>query len=132
MALILSAGAAGALGCGRGDDPSVAEEAAGAAVRGVDRARQERTLGRLESLRAALERYRIDHGAYPSGASLDGIGADLVPLYMPRMETLDAWGNPLSYAASGDSYTIVSAGDDGRSGTPDDLVLRDGAISGGR
>ncbi len=118
--------------CGRGDDPSVAEEAAAAAARGVDQAKQERTLGRLEALRGALERYRIDHGSYPAGGSLDAIGPALSPLYLPRLESLDAWGNPMSYAATDDSYTVISAGDDGRAGTPDDLVMRDGAISGGR
>jgi len=117
--------------CGRGNEPSVAEEAAAAAVRGVDRARHERTLNRLEQFRTALARYAIDHeGSLPEGSSLAGITTQLSPRYLPLMEPQDAWGGVMSYSSDGRTYAIVSAGPDGRMGSGDDVTLRDGAIAG--
>ena len=118
--------------CDRGREPTVAEEAAAAAARGVDRAKNERTLNRLEQLRTALTRYAIDHdGSVPEGSSLAAIAADLTPGYLPMLDAQDAWGNTLSYSSDGRSYTIVSAGPDAAAGTGDDITLRDGAVSGG-
>ena len=118
-------------GCGRGSEPTVAEEAAAAAARGVDRAREERTLNRFEQLRLALDRYAMDHGGYPEGHSLVSIGSQLTPLYLPRLDTEDAWGNTMSYSSDGRSYTITSAGDDGIVGSADDITMQDGAVSAG-
>jgi len=121
-----------ATGCGGGDDPGVAERAAAAAVRGVDRARKDRTVNRLEQIRLALDRYAIDHdGTLPAGGSLEAAAAALVPTYTPRLDVTDAWGATLTYSSDGRSYTVASPGEDGRTGSDDDVVLRDGAITGG-
>ncbi len=118
--------------CDRPREPTVAEEAAAAAARGVDRAHRERTLNRLEQIRTALARYAIDHdGVFPEGSSLPGISGELSPTYTPLLESEDAWGNTMTYASDGRTYSVVSAGPDGESGTGDDLSLRDGAIAGG-
>ncbi|MGH9869235.1 MAG: type II secretion system protein GspG [Candidatus Polarisedimenticolia bacterium] len=120
-----------ALGC-RSGEPSSAEQAAAAAVGGLDRARRERTMDRLEQLRTALSRYAIDHdGTVPEGSSLAGVSAELSPHYLPLLQAEDAWGNTMSYASDGRSYSVVSAGPDGETGTPDDIALRDGAVSQG-
>ena len=113
----------------RGTERSTAEQAAATAVQGLDRARRERSLDRLEQLRTALTRYAIDHdGAVPEGSSLGSVSAELSPRYLPLVPAEDAWGNTMSYASDGRSYSIVSAGPDGETGTPDDLSLRDGAV----
>lgn len=118
--------------CDRGREPSTAEEAAAAAGRGLDKAARERTLNRLEQLRTALTQYAIDHdGSAPEGSSLAAISAELSPRYLPRLEADDAWGATMTYSSNGRSYSIVSAGPDGATGTEDDLSLRDGAIFGG-
>jgi len=118
--------------CDRGREPTTAEEAAAAAGRGLDRATRERTLNRLEQLRVALTRYALDHdGSAPEGSSLAAISAELSPRYIPRLEADDAWGATMTYSSNGRSYSIVSAGPDGATGTEDDLSLRDGAIAGG-
>lgn len=120
-----------ALACGGGEEKGekgVVEQAADAAVRGIDRARQERTLGTLEGLRLALERQQIDTGSYPAGSSLSGISGQLA-LLLPRVETRDAWGNTMTYSSDGTTYRIVSAGEDGAFGTEDDITLHDGAFS---
>lgn len=119
-------------GCDAGKEPSVAEEAAAAAVRGVDRARSERTMNRLETLRTALDRFSIDHGSYPAASSLSQITAELVPVYVPRIDIQDAWGHSMTYSSDGSTYTVISPGGDGRAGTADDVVLSDGVITGGR
>ncbi len=119
-------------GCGSGGKPSVAQQAAAAAVRGVDRAKNERTVNRLEQVRLALDRYAIDHGGeFPMAGSLQDAAGSLVPLYAPRLDVEDSWGHELSYTSDGRSYTVASPGDDGRAGTDDDIVLHDGAITGG-
>jgi len=119
-------------GCGRGQEPSTAEKAVAGAARGLDRAHKERTLGILEGLRVALTRYSIDHdGVFPEGSSLAAISAELSPRYLPLVESEDAWGNTMTYASDGRSYSVVSSGPDGVSGTADDLSLRDGALAGG-
>src|SRR5262245_14467054 len=99
-----------ALACGGGEEKGfeqekkgVIEEATDAAVRGMDRARQERTLGTLETLRLALERYQMDTGSYPAGSSLNGISGKLSML-LPRVETRDAYGNTMSYSSDGSTY----------------------------
>lgn len=121
-----------AAACDRGGEPSVAEEAVAAAARGIDRASSERTLNRLEQLRLALDRYNLDHGGYPTGSSLGAIAGEIA-VYLKPLPESDAWGNVMSYRSDGRSYTIVSAGPDGSSGTGDDIVLSDGSItSGGR
>ena len=118
--------------CDRGREPTTAEEAAAAAGRGLDKASKERTLNRLEQLRVALTRYAIDHdGSAPEGSSLAAISAELSPRYLPRLDADDAWGATMTYSSNGHSYSVVSAGPDGATGTDDDLSLRDGVISGG-
>lgn len=130
MALVI-AGLAVGFGCDRGREPTVAEEAAAAASRGLDRAHKERTLGRLEQIRMAMTNYAIDHdGGFPEGSSLGGISGELSPRYLPLLEAEDAWGNTMTYSSDGRTYSVVSAGADGQSGTADDVTLRDGAISG--
>jgi hypothetical protein len=119
-------------GCDRGKQASTVERAVAGAGRGLDKAHRERTLGKLESLRVAFTRYSIDHdGVFPEGSSLAAISAELSPRYLTLLEADDAWGNTMTYASDGRTYSIVSSGPDGVSGTADDLTLRDGNISGG-
>ncbi len=131
-ALLASLGVMACSGCGGGSrEPTVAEEAAAAAARGMDRAHKERTLNRLEQLRTALTQYAVDHdGVCPEGSSLASISAELSPRYLPLLQAEDAWGNTMTYACDGRTYSVVSAGADGESGTEDDVTLRDGAITG--
>lgn len=130
LAIVILAATLSAPACDRGGEPSVAEEAVAAAARGIDRASSERTLNLLEQLRLALDSYALDHGGYPAGGSLGAIAGELSVYLKPLRET-DAWGNVMSYASDGRSYTIVSAGPDGGAGTGDDIVLRDGAVTSG-
>jgi hypothetical protein len=119
--------------CDRGKEPSTAEKAVAAAARGLDRARKERTLNRLENLRNALTRYGIDHdGAVPEGSSLAAIDGELSPRYLPMLEAQDAWGTTMTCSSDGRAYSIVSAGPDTVFGTADDIVLSDGSIKDGQ
>lgn len=121
-----------AAGCSSGER-SAGERVAEAAVERLDRARVERTLQRLETIRTSLERYAIDHdGRYPPGGSASALRDALVPLYTPMLQGEDAWGRPFDYTSGGRGYAVVSAGEDGTPGTADDIALRDGAITGGR
>jgi len=62
----------------------------------------------IDDLRFQAEIYRYQHGAFPE--RLDKIG-----------EREDPWGHPFIYRLEGDHFIVLSAGEDGREGTGDDI-----------
>ncbi|MBI5102681.1 MAG: DUF4388 domain-containing protein [Nitrospirae bacterium] len=62
----------------------------------------------IEQLRARIETYKIVNSTYPKALDAVSPGKDL-------------WGRPFIYSADGLSYTVSSAGPDGREGTDDDI-----------
>ena len=80
--------------------------------------RRSMTRASLETVRSALEKYRLERGVYP-----DGLDVLRLSLGCPEeLPVIDAWGNPLRYnlLAEG-NYTQYSVGRDGKDGTDDDL-----------
>ncbi|MDA8432810.1 MAG: DUF4388 domain-containing protein [Nitrospiraceae bacterium] len=78
------------------------------AVRGGGPAKEFRAAAAIDRMRNAIETYKILNSAYP--ASLDLVSrAD------------DPWGRPYVYRVSGGSFSLVSAGSDGKEGTADDI-----------
>jgi hypothetical protein len=66
------------------------------------------TLKNIDGLRFMAEAFRFRNGSYP--ASLVQIG-----------DARDAWGRPYFYSVENGSVIIVSAGQDGKMGTADDI-----------
>lgn len=68
----------------------------------------------------AIERYRDTTGTLPPSIS------DLIQGRPPRSGwRTDAWGNDYAYTLDGNhTYTLISNGPDGESGTADDLIIR--------
>ena len=123
--------AVAALGCG-----DSGERAAGQMLDALDRGKITGTKGTMEAIAQGLRTYSVDHSGYPEADSIDALMAELVPAYMRVAVTLDAWGGPISYRGEGDSFTLVSSGQDGNNGTSDDIVMIDGrfetaSVSGG-
>jgi len=73
-----------------------------------------------------LRAYSIDHSGYPEVQTIEALMAELVPAHLRAAVTLDAWGRPFSYRGGGDGFTLISSGQDGASGTADDVVMIDG------
>lgn len=97
------------------------------------------TRAKMYHLASALLEYKIQHGAYP--ASLN----ELKSISKENLELVDFWENRLKYQATAElaadsqsginqtlptfnQYQLVSPGADGKLGTNDDLVMRDGTI----
>jgi general secretion pathway protein G len=83
----------------------------------IDRGKQKRTMADLRSIGTVCEAYSIDNNRYP-GPTEDWVEvgeiASLVePVYIRTMPTVDGWGHPLLYWSDGESYRIVSPGEDG-------------------
>jgi len=119
-------------GCG-----DAGEKAAGEMIGALDRGKITGTRGTMETIAQGLRAYSVDHSGYPEVQTIDALMAELVPAHLRAAVILDAWGHPFSYRSEGDSFTLVSSGQDGTSGTSDDVVMIDGrfetiAAPGGR
>mgnify|MGYP006268494951 CR=1 FL=1 len=62
----------------------------------------------IQKLRFAAETYRYTHGSYP--VNLEQLGA-----------STDPWGRTYAYSVKDESLILLSAGPDGKIGTPDDI-----------
>ncbi len=111
-------------GCGR-----TGENAARAELRALDQGRITGTKGTMETLARALSAYAIDQGGYPRGSSIRDAVAALTPAFLPSPVGTDEWGNPFGYQSDTRSFTLTSAGADGRAATADDIVLVDGTFT---
>ena len=80
----------------------------------------------METIAQGLRAYSVDHSGYPEAGTVDALMNELVPSYLKAAVTLDAWGRPIAYRGGGETFTLISSGQDGRSGTGDDIVMIDG------
>ena len=91
-------------------------------VRAVNGEKTERARAELETLATALEAYRRERGFYVV-AKDEGVLVDhLNPRYLARIIRVDPWHKPYFYEGTQGSYTLRSAGADGKENTPDDIV----------
>ncbi|SRR5213593_3982906 len=111
-------------GCGRAGE-NVSREV----LRAIDQGKVTGTKGTMETLSRALSAYAIDRGGYPRGSSIRDAVAALTPAFLVSPVGADEWGNPFGYQSDTRSFTITSAGADGRVGTADDIVLADGRFT---
>lgn len=109
------------LGCG-----DAGERAAGQMLDALDRGKITGTKGTMETIAQGLRAYSVDHSGYPEADSIEALMAELVPAHLRAAVTLDAWGRPLSYRGEGESFILISSGQDGNSGSSDDIVMIDG------
>lgn len=81
------------------------------------------TRARMQTVRQALEMYKMDQRKYPTSADglkiLTQVPANRSDSYLDEDQMNDAWGNPLQYqipGKNGKAFDLVSHGDDGAPG----------------
>jgi Type II secretion system (T2SS), protein G len=82
-----------------------------------------RARAELESIATALESYRRERGAYPESKSSAALIDNLNPRYLARVIRVDPWHKPYEYEGDRSTYVLRSDGPDGKSGTPDDIIV---------
>ena len=122
--LVAAVLALAAASCGK-----AGEEYSRDVLHAIDQGRLTGTKGTMETIGRALSAHAIDRGGYPAGASARDLLAALSPAFLPATQAVDAWGNELLYASDTRTYTLTSAGADGRPGTDDDVVMVEGRFT---
>ena len=72
---------------------------------------------RIELIAAACEGFSSDTQTYPPAEGwvpVERIAPYLEPIYGRALPRLDTWENPILYWSDGDSYRLLSTGEDGR------------------
>jgi hypothetical protein len=91
-------------------------------VRAVDAEKAARARAELETLAVALEAFRRERGFYVVAKGEGALEDHLNPRYLTRVTRIDPWHKPYLYEGTQTSYTLRSAGADGKENTPDDIV----------
>lgn len=77
----------------------------------------------LQAMARALEDFRTERHAYVVSDSHAVLIDHLSPRYLKRVIRLDPWNQPYQYRGDSGSFTLRSAGADGKENTPDDILL---------
>lgn len=85
-----------------------------------DEAKVKITCIQMKNISQAVKMYKVDNSAYPSTS--EGLGSLVEKKYfedgkLPK----DSWSNPFVYTSNGDSFEIVSFGEDKTEGGDDDI-----------
>jgi len=90
--------------------------------RALEREKRDRAHADLETLAAALEAYRREHGFYVVADSAATLVDHLNPRYTSIFIRFDPWHRPYEYAGTRAGFTLRSRGADGKANTPDDVT----------
>jgi len=91
-------------------------------MRALNAQKAERARAELETLATALEAYRRERGFYVVAREESVLEDHLNPRYLARILRVDPWHKPYLYEGTRTSYTLRSAGPDGKENTADDVV----------
>jgi hypothetical protein len=97
-------------------------------VRAVNREKAERARAELETLATALEGYRRERGFYVVAKDEGTLIDHLNPHYLARIIRRDPWHKPYLYEGTQTTFTLRSAGADGKENTPDDVVRQNSGV----
>jgi len=90
----------------------------------LQRVKIEETKQLLERIGSAVEAYRQKNGQLPAFQDYVQLSDALYPAFLSPLVRLDAWNRPLAATqVKPGSIRLVSAGPDGKMGTPDDIEL---------
>ncbi|HEY0379366.1 MAG TPA: type II secretion system protein GspG [Pyrinomonadaceae bacterium] len=103
-------------------------ENVGAIERTVNAEKAERARAELETLATALESFRRERGFYVVARDERVLEDHLNPRYLARVLRVDPWHKPYLYEGVRDSYTLRSAGPDGKEDTADDIVRQNSGV----
>lgn len=90
----------------------------------INAQKAERARADLGVVRTALEDFRRERGFYVVAEDSVVLMDHLSPRYIKRIIRLDPWHNPYRYAGMNAGYTLNSDGPDGKSGTADDVTVK--------
>ena len=77
----------------------------------------------LQAIARALEEFRSERHAYVVSDSHAVLIDHISPRYLKRVIRLDPWNRPYQYRGDPGSFTLRSAGADGKENTPDDIAV---------
>jgi hypothetical protein len=93
-------------------------------VRAVEQIKMEQTRELLAKVAAAIDAYRQKSGRLPDFKDYVSLTDSLHPQFMTPLIREDAWAHPLAAVRQSPStILLISAGPDGKPGTPDDITL---------
>jgi len=72
------------------------------------------TMHDMNSWRICFAAYKYSHEKYPEAKSASEVKAALEPAYIAHLPMTDAWGHPYIVESNANSFTVVSAGADGK------------------
>lgn len=98
-------------------------EAFDAFARALNTEKLARARADLETLAAALEKYRRARGFYVVGESAIDLTDQLNPRYTAAFIRFDPWHRPYEYEGTRERFTLRSLGADGKANTPDDVTV---------
>jgi len=93
--------------------------------------RVKKTIADIRAIATAVESYAVDWDLYPD-TDISNLWRRVVPTYIRRVPSFDAWGHPFLYRVSADrsDYLIASPGADGLYQTPEAQLTPPVAASG--
>lgn len=98
-------------------------------VRAVNVEKSARARAELETLATALEAFRRERGFYVVASDEATLVDQLNPRYLARILRVDPWHKPYFYEGTARSFTLRSAGADGKENTPDDVVVQNSSVT---
>lgn len=99
-------------------------------VQALNAEKTSRARAEMETIAAALQAYRLEHGAYVQAKTEAALIDRLNPRYLRRVIRIDPWHQPYAYEGSVSAFVLRSGGPDERVGTADDVVVSSAAGSG--
>jgi hypothetical protein len=87
---------------------------AGDAYQPTDAERARWTMLDMASWRTCFDAYKTDHGKYPEVKSAKEAKAAFEPVYVAHLPVTDAWGHAYAVESNANSFTVASAGADGK------------------
>lgn len=92
-------------------------------VAAADEEKATRARADLQAISQALEEFRSERHSYVISDSHAVLIDHLSPRYLKRVIRLDPWNRPYQYRGDPGSFTLRSAGADGKENTPDDIAI---------
>src|SRR3954451_8548415 len=80
----------------------------------TDAERARWTMHDMASWRVCFDAYKLDHGKYPEVKSPEEARGAFERVYLVPLPMTDAWGRAYAVESSATTYTVVSAGTDGK------------------
>lgn len=76
----------------------------------IQKSRQKATMEDMRTIVTGIESYTTDWDQPPQTNSVTVLSQVLVPFYVKKIKTTDAWGHIFTYTYDTDHYTLISPG----------------------